>query len=269
MENPLLCASVTNLSVLVIVHSAPAHCEIRNAIRKTWTNNSYLDPKLGTVKVLFLLGQIHNTKIQADLEHEFAEFKDILQGDFEDDYHNLSVKGVMGFKWITERCLNAKVVIKVDDDVVVNMGEVLADLGTYMKPKTVMCRISTRAPIFRKKTEKWYVPEHLFPNQQYFPSYCTGVYVSFSIDLIPKLLQSAYVTPHFWIDDVYLYGLLLYNVPNVTVTRIKETQFQHLSDIRKRSVCRRLVVLLEERDPKLMIDVWHSLRNHPMCSSLM
>ncbi|XP_060572610.1 beta-1,3-galactosyltransferase 1-like [Ruditapes philippinarum] len=92
----------------------------RNAIRETWGNSSFYS-SYGTAKVMFLLGRPINSYVQNNIQKEFELNRDVLQGDFIDTYHNLSHKTVMGFKWLTERCRNAKYIIKTDDDIVLNM----------------------------------------------------------------------------------------------------------------------------------------------------
>ncbi|XP_052233182.1 beta-1,3-galactosyltransferase 1-like [Dreissena polymorpha] len=93
---------------------------MRLAIRRTWANDTYYR-KMGVARVLFLLGQVEDLELQMKMEAEFKEYRDMLQGDFRDSYRNLTHKGVMGYKWITERCRNAKFILKTDDDIVVNM----------------------------------------------------------------------------------------------------------------------------------------------------
>jgi beta-1,3-galactosyltransferase 1 len=236
---------------------------MRNSIRHTWVNNTYFTSQSGVVKVLFLLGKSNESTIQRQLELEFERFQDLLQGDFIDSYYNLSLKGTMAYKWVTERCGNAKVIIKVDDDVVVNMVEILANINKFMKPRSVVCNLAVQAPIFRNETDKCFVPNSLFPSTKYYPNYCKGGFVSFSNDLIPELFKSATITPFFWIDDVYLYGLVLNNLLEITITSLVDTTDQYHSSVcRKRPVCPYLVVLLMEREPSEMQRVWSSMLRH-------
>ncbi|XP_045159393.2 uncharacterized protein LOC123524876 isoform X2 [Mercenaria mercenaria] len=87
LENPVLCTSYVNLTALIIVHSAPTHQDRRQTMRETWTNNSYY-PNLGSVRVLFLLGAVKNMSFQAELEKEFSQHADILQGNFHNRCYN-------------------------------------------------------------------------------------------------------------------------------------------------------------------------------------
>ena len=221
LENPKLCSSVNDLKVLIIVHSATKNFDKRILIRETWTNNTYY-PNLGPVRTLFLLGRAPNADVKAKINQEFKKYGDILQGDFIDSYHNLTLKGVMSFRWVTEKCRNAKVILKVDDDVIINMFYFLTETVPFIvsKPKHIACRRSGIARVKRNPNNKWFVQDELFRGENLFPEYCEGFTVVFSNDILPSLYKSAMLTPFFWIDDVYLYGLVPRNIPNVHYTNL-------------------------------------------------
>jgi beta-1,3-galactosyltransferase 1 len=223
LEKPELCMSVLNLSVVVIVHTAPKNRERRQTIRETWANNSYYTHH-GTARILFLLGAVKNISLQAEIVKEFKENEDMLQGDFIDDYHNLTYKGVMAYRWLTEKCRNAKIVLKVDDDVIVNMFKFFTS-STFMpsfltKTKFMACRRFHRNIIVRNRKSKWFVNKTILVNQTRYPDYCQGFVVIFTNDLIPALYQSALETAFLWIDDVYLYGMVPGNIAGI--------QYRHL-----------------------------------------
>lgn len=229
IENPTLCSSVPNLSVLVIVHTAPNHFDRRRGIRKTWTNNTFFSD-LGTVRVLFLLGRVKDPKLQVQIETEFKTFGDLLQGDFIDAYRNLTHKGVMAYKWMSERCRNAQFILKVDDDITVNMYKLFTEVLPKYKGKTkqILCNHihPGTMPIIRNKKSKWYVSENHFREQKFYPRYCSGFLVLFTKDIIPAMYRSASLTPFFWVDDVYLYGLVPSHVPGIQYNGIQKGSHQ-------------------------------------------
>ena len=53
---------------------------------------------------------------------------DILQEDFVDSYMNLTLKSVMGLKWVSNHCMKAEFVMKTDDDIYVNINSLLNHL---------------------------------------------------------------------------------------------------------------------------------------------
>ena len=211
IENPNLCSSVKNLSVLIVVNSATNHFDRRQAIRNTWANDKFYS-HLGTVRVLFLLGMNDNPAVQAGIDKEAEVFKDILQGDFIDTYLNLTHKGVMAFKWITERCRNPKMIMKVDDDFVVNMFLYFQKLGGEMRSINVYCELLMQAVVQRNISKRWYVSEEHFRGELYYKRYCEGKFVSMTNDIMPSLYKSSMRTPFFPYDDVLLFGYVMHNI---------------------------------------------------------
>jgi beta-1,3-galactosyltransferase 1 len=76
------------------------------------------------------------------------------------------------------------------------------------------------ARVNRNPNNKWFVAKELFVGEKTYPEYCEGFMVAFSNDLLPSLFKSAMLTPFFWIDDVYLYGLVPRNIPGVHYTNL-------------------------------------------------
>ena len=69
-------------------------------------------------------GSTLDENIQRSLEVESQEYGDLVQGDFLDNYYNLSYKGIMGNLWVAEFCSQAEFLVKTDDDIFVDMYEV-------------------------------------------------------------------------------------------------------------------------------------------------
>ena len=68
----------------------------------------------GQARHAFLIG-ITSDEITTSQE-EHVNFSDVLQFSFQESYRNLTLKTLMGFKWVTECCSNANCIIKTDDD---------------------------------------------------------------------------------------------------------------------------------------------------------
>ena len=54
--------------------------------------------------------------------------QDILQWDFVDTYHNLTMKSIMTLKWASSSCPTTKFVVKMDDDVFFNVANLKKEL---------------------------------------------------------------------------------------------------------------------------------------------
>ena len=210
INNEGICRNVTKLSCIVIVHTSPRHFNRRNIMRETWLNSSYYNPE--SIRVVFLLGQVSDISLQTKIEHENSVFKDIVQGHFIDSYHNLTNKGVMGLKWITEYCQNAEFIAKIDDDVFVNFFKVFSEMSQIKsRKKYIACNKlhAGRNPIQRATYDHWYVHQDEFKRMRYYPyTSCSGLAVFISRDLVPLLYKVAFMSPFFWVDDMYLFGIL-------------------------------------------------------------
>ena len=119
----------------------------------------------------------------------------------------------MGLRWLTLNCPNAKAVLNIDDDVFVNIFRVVKVWLPLISqnPNQFLCahhpKVTER--IIRKGGGKWEVDDTLFPGLDYFPfDACSGFFVLYSGQLAKRMLAAARVTPFFWIDDFYMYGLL-------------------------------------------------------------
>ena len=101
----------------VILVLAPHHFEKRALIRSTWgAKNISSDFKL-----IFTCGMSPNKTINDLVEKVSLLNQDILQIDnFVDDYFNMTIKIMKSLKWIHTHCSNAKYILRINDDVVVN-----------------------------------------------------------------------------------------------------------------------------------------------------
>ncbi|KAL3855101.1 hypothetical protein ACJMK2_014330 [Sinanodonta woodiana] len=207
INNPDICKDVTNLTFLIMVHTAVPHFYQRKALRETWANPRLL--KKHSSRILFLVGRIENETVQRSLETESKQFQDIVQGDFIDDYHNLTHKGVLGYRWITEYCQNAKFILKIDDDVFVNIFRVIHTLLPKFKDgqRKIACHVHEYLIVYR--SGKYAVDPDYFPLLNYvYLQYCPGPFVIMPRSMVPEMYEAARTTPFIWVDDFYLFGIL-------------------------------------------------------------
>ena len=70
-------------------------------------------------------------------------------------------------------------------------------------------------PILRdpKTCMKWCVKRNEMRGRTRFPQYCAGIGFIVSAPLLPLLYNASKSTPFFWIDDVYVTGLLTKKLP--------------------------------------------------------
>ena len=204
------CPQDERMLYVIMVKSAISNLNRRRAIRDTYgQRNLFADVKY---RVVFLVGTSADFLTSRDLRDEAAEFDDVIQGDFTDHYHNLTLKGVMGLRWFKEFCSNSSILINIDDDVFLNMFGLLNYVTPIFSGKTRLIGCSLRkanSSQISRSDGKWKVDEKYFPGLNHYPfTYCNGFFVVLSADAAIALYNAVKDTQVFWIDDVYLYGML-------------------------------------------------------------
>ena len=213
---------IINLDYLLVVHTALDHADHRQIIRETFGGRNLYNK---TSRTVFVVGTTSNVTLTRELHKESRNYGDFVQGNFVDSYHNLTHKGVVWLRWVSQYCGNVTYVIKVDDDVIVNLprviNHVMPGFGS-IRNRTVLCPLTSSGTIFRNgSTQKWIVDNYEFPGLAVYPfSFCHGFFVIVTGDLIKPMLDAAKVVPFFWIDDVYLFGMLLASIEGIQFERM-------------------------------------------------
>ncbi|GFN75382.1 hexosyltransferase [Plakobranchus ocellatus] len=201
------CGNASSLDAVMLVHSAAGHFSRRERYRKAYTNGTLVNGQ-HKLKVVFLIGHVLDAQIQIDLEIENRKYGDTLIGVFLDTYQNLTLKAVMGYRWAAEYCGNTKLIIKMDDDVFFNVGKFF---DTFWSEKThskrsIFCNVWEQAPVGR--SGKWKVEKDIFANDTYHFPYCAGFFIVITTDLLVPMYNAAKSIDFFWIDDVFMYGMV-------------------------------------------------------------
>ena len=209
---PAVRCDLNSSVILVVVHNAAMYTERRRLIRETYGTVDKLSDS--PVMVMFMLGKVDDVSLQAIVDQESAMYKDIVQGSFTETYHNLAYKHVMSLKWSIQlqTCVKVKAVIKVDDDVFINMYQLDRFMrDTYVKDssrgKYLYCNIFPNAHPYRIKSSKWYISHQEIPAWQW-PVFCQGFAYITSPDVAGLLYRASPFTKLVWLDDVYVTGYL-------------------------------------------------------------
>ena len=257
----------------VLYYSATAYFQRRRDIRETYGGRDLF----GNVsqRVVFMLGTTSDPMTTRLIQHEALQHGDIVQGRFRDSYRNLTHKAVMGFRWVTSHCPQAKLVVKIDDDVFINTFKLVSDiLPVYTdREHHIACHLrkAGTSPIVRGKG-RWHVSEDEFRGFNKYPfDHCNGYFVIITADLIEPLLRAAWVNPFFWIDDVYVFGVLPTTVGSVTFVNIRSNLTLHYSNgktcVEKKGFNCNLLAVSQYREGG-METLWYSLLSN-MSDSLM
>ena len=220
--------------VLIYVHSAPKHFEKRQAMRRTWCQKGNFNGK--DIKTAFIIGR-SDPSTNKRIKMESDAYKDIIQADFTDSYINLTYKAIVALDWIRTSCRGLQWVIKADDDMFVDIKRAIGTLLPnymaynrtilgYCKHKKYNLKISRSG---RSCRSRWCIFSDYFPREKFYPPHCIGAVIILSGDLIRPLYEASMKATYFWIDDVYLTGLLMQIVQNGTFINL-QTSSRHRID---------------------------------------
>ncbi|CAL9688919.1 unnamed protein product [Knipowitschia caucasica] len=199
--------------LLLFVKTSPENIQRRQSIRSTWGNQSYIAETLGvTVKVLFVLGapgvsDSDSFGPQEQLEFEDSLYSDLIQQDFYDSFHNLTLKLLMQFHWMHHHCAHARFLMSADDDVFVhmpNLVQYLQDMSNKGPTDLWVGRVHRGSPPVRSRSSKYYVPYDVYEWLSY-PDYTAGAGYVVSSDVADKIYHATLtLNASLFIDDVFM-----------------------------------------------------------------
>ena len=112
--------------VLLFILSARHYTEQRSMLRDTWLK----DIPAKCVKYVFMLGSEGKGKPNVDVRREAETYGDIVVGAVEEVHESNVLKAILGYKYASTYCPQAKFVAKVDDDAFINIQRLYNFLGT-------------------------------------------------------------------------------------------------------------------------------------------
>ncbi|XP_026477555.1 beta-1,3-galactosyltransferase 5-like, partial [Ctenocephalides felis] len=182
---------------------------LRSAHRRALSNEQLWDIQF---KRVFLLANIPKKDkyaiTQEALNNENERFHDMIQGNFEEAYRNLTYKHIMGLKWATENCRHVEFIIKMDDDIIVDIYGILHVIDQNVQPKELLMGyvLKDMTPK-REPANKWFVKHEEFASTTY-PTFLSGWLYITNPHTAKLLVAESENIPYFWIDDVYVTGIL-------------------------------------------------------------
>ncbi|XP_022223401.2 beta-1,3-galactosyltransferase 4 [Drosophila obscura] len=254
-----------HVQALILVHTAPFNHQKRSLIRQTWAERKYIERT--PLRVIFLLADVwyERPSWQHFLEKENAKNGDMVQGNFKDDYRNMTYKHVMALKWFNENCPQAQLLVKVDDDVYMNTPQLVKYLKDPTRPEHAMlletdlllCRPVNAPRVKRSYRSKWRVTYKEYPHR-YYPDYCPGFAIVYAPEVARRLFKAAQKANYFWVDDALITGVL------ATETHTKITSLQHVIG---KTDTMQLIAGQIGFDHKEFLFAFHGIQPH-MCHSL-
>ncbi|XP_011499769.1 PREDICTED: UDP-GalNAc:beta-1,3-N-acetylgalactosaminyltransferase 1-like [Ceratosolen solmsi marchali] len=163
-----------NLRLIIVILSHPLNYYARKSIRETWGQfRQYKE-----IQILFFLGIRTDFWLQKQVSKEIKVYNDIIQRYLHDTDANLSYKTNFALQWINEYCSEAKFMLKVHDNVFLNVPQLMIFVKTHMKcNNTIFAKFSQNIPyLFWSKQN----------NLNYFAS-------QYKMPLLPVLVGDTYL----------------------------------------------------------------------------
>lgn len=201
-----------NVLLLLFVKTSPENRRRRDAIRRTWGNEEYIRSQYNAnLKVMFALGvdkdPAKRSLLQKQLESESKVYNDLVQQDFLDTFHNLTLKFLLQFGWVNAYCPNAKFMMTADDDIFVhtpNLVSYLKGLDRIGVQDFWIGRVHRGSPPIRNRNSKYYVPHEMYQWSSY-PDYTAGAAYVVSRDVAAKVYEASQtLNTSLYIDDVFM-----------------------------------------------------------------
>ncbi|XP_001355264.2 beta-1,3-galactosyltransferase brn [Drosophila pseudoobscura] len=204
------------LLAVLIVTSYAGHDSLRAAHRQAITQSKLAEMGLQRVFLLAALPLREHFFTQAQVINEQTRFGDLLQGNFVEDYRNLSYKHVMGLRWAAGECEGrTKFIIKLDDDIIYDVFHLRRYLESLEVSQPALATSSTllagyvldAKPPIRLQANKWYVTRQEYPHTIY-PAYLSGWLYITNVPTAARLVAEAERVSIFWIDDTWVTGVV-------------------------------------------------------------
>ncbi|CAL8119914.1 unnamed protein product [Orchesella dallaii] len=214
----------SGLYLLFIVISSPDNVGRRDVIRNTfhdmrqdWETQYFGNGSANggiasgnTTKLfqmLFFVGQTAENGISDGLRSEWERHGDVIVDDMQESYLNLTVKTLRMLKWALHNCAEANYLVKMDDDVYLNVPKLLTFLATNGNPLLVAGHRYNEVGVDRDPTSKWYTPPGLWHREK-FPVFVAGFCYIMGMQAAAKMFAESRHVPLFHLEDVFLSGII-------------------------------------------------------------
>ena len=200
------------VDLVMVVVSDTRRPSWRAAVRDVLPSAVLAELQIRRVFLLAELAPPTNTSAQYDrreaaLLAENHEHADLVVGSFRDSYHNLTYKHLMGLHWASAYCPQAHHIVKMDQDVAVDVFRLHRLLQTAPRNLTIIGTLWPLGPVIRDPTSKWFVSRQEYAPDKY-PAYMSGSIYVITHDVAARLAAGSITVPFFWIDDVFVTGVL-------------------------------------------------------------
>uniref|UniRef100_A0A0R3XC65 Hexosyltransferase n=1 Tax=Hydatigena taeniaeformis TaxID=6205 RepID=A0A0R3XC65_HYDTA len=178
-------------------------------------------------------------QISKNLVEEMATHGDMIVGDYEDTYFNLTLKTHYSFMWFSTFCrITQPNVLFIDDDVPFSPRElirVLSSMSQQQRRTMFHGKVERNAVVIRfgwKKYQKWALLKEEAPWPRY-PTYMQGIYILAGFENVEKVALGMLFTQYIPIEDAWI-GLVATRL-NISMNNIHKYMSRENMVIKKRS----------------------------------
>ncbi|CAG7724198.1 unnamed protein product [Allacma fusca] len=133
----------------------------------------------------------------------------MIVDDLEENYYALPIKILRGLKWFLNNCHSSEFLVKVDEDVVLNLPKFAAELRKWPDEYHLGGHIiKDGVPHLWNPFTKWFVPRELWSGWSVAPAYLEGPCYVIRGDVVPMILEASYKTPIYHLEDVFITGMI-------------------------------------------------------------
>ncbi|XP_046329759.2 beta-1,3-galactosyltransferase 5-like [Haliotis rufescens] len=264
--NSDVCSKSKGPFLLVMVLSTPEMTSQRDAIRDTWGSIARGGVWPGfkermDVRMVFLFGN-NTLHFNEALKREALSNRDIVQASFTDSYTNLTLKVLMGYRWVEKHCPDAKFVMKMDEDVFVNIPYILSQLYSSDWSRHILGPLSYSE--FTIRDGKYGVSESSYHPPIYPPHVKGNLYVM-QTDVAVRLLHTAPYMTYVNMEDAFITGILA-KVHRLRHVDIPETLYDRNVPATFCDIANRVKVVSQQYTAKMMYGVWEKVKDSSPCS---
>jgi len=246
--------SLPKLFIGVLSACGKKFAQERDAIRNTWGKDvEKLRPQF-QVDMKFFIGNCESVTDKTRLETtEKKRYNDMILLDLPDKYEEIWRKTIAIMQYGVDT-FQADYVLKVDNDVYINLTEFIRHARPRLSADVIACRGKTKTNPVRDKNHKWYISPEEFPGDK-LPSYPVGFAYLMGKNIANFVAKAAPTLKHYRIDDVGV-GIWLNEGEKMGVIKPK---FANLPKISAKCKSDEGLIVIHALNARNLICIWKNL----------
>ncbi|XP_055332848.1 beta-1,3-galactosyltransferase 5-like [Paramacrobiotus metropolitanus] len=234
-------AKPSKFTFVIFIFTWAKQIERRKAMRETWGSLATTDCGFRLIFVLGLQNETPGTqaeckKIQAHVDDEARQFKDILQfGHFIDNSRTSTQKATMTFEWSLRECPNAEYTLKGEDHVWVNLPDFTKWIKEQKGDSIMGHRVYGGSVVFRDPQSFFYVSRDDWIDDTY-PEYMTSMMYAIPQKILKTLVDKAKTMKQMPLEDVFFTGIVA-DAAKVPRLNHESYEYDYIIDKNKKIGC--------------------------------